>query len=430
MTEKSKNPWKPEDEKEHYPSVLEWWAVESFFKTVEDDNKWSFKGVFTQWFDDEDDNGSIVNVTLFNEKTKKHLTCYLRTDKKKLEAKKDRFEIHYKDCFIKGEYPKYDMRFVDKENNIQLDMSYTSKSRPYWVAQDVTDGWLPLGLGMYRYGFIPRNSITGIISINGKKSKIEGEGYFEHVWGDFLYDNPLANLSEIKKIIPVYLKLIFWWLENHQIKIPESINLCSDSNPFGYDWAWGLFDNGWTIYYGNFLFWLTKGPVMGTLILTKDGENYKEFSNINFKYNKVERSKNFDFDYPTEFEIEAKNGKEVLHLIFKMTTVAREYVSKFTKKRYWRGFVICEAPGIVEGYYSDGEKKIKLKGKAKIEPQRQISIIGHNTLSIKFTKPPKGIGISIQINSYYLNKKINASFQIVPKLKIKFNSGKYSRNKK
>ena len=341
----------------------------------------------------------------------------MRTDFKKLETKSDRFEIKYNDCFIKGAYPKYDMRFIDNENNIQLDMSYSALS-------------LPMGLGMYRYGFIPKNAITGNITINGKKYKIVGEGYFEHIWGDFLYDDPLANLSEIKKIIPVYLKLIFWWLENHRLKIPESLNLCSDNNPFGYDWAWGLFDNGWTIYYGNFLFWLTKGPVMGTLILTKDGENYEEFSNINFKYNKVKQSKNYDFDYPTEFEIEAKNDKDILHLRFKMTTEAREYVSKFTKKKYWRGFVICEAPGIVEGYYSDGKNKIKLKGKAKIEPQRQISIIGHNSLNIKFIKPPKGVGLSISLNSYYLNKKINALIQIAPKLKIKFKSGNYSRERK
>ena len=29
----SENPWNPEDEREHYPSVLEWWAVESFFRS-------------------------------------------------------------------------------------------------------------------------------------------------------------------------------------------------------------------------------------------------------------------------------------------------------------------------------------------------------------------------------------------------------------
>jgi hypothetical protein len=430
MNKKAENPWKPEDEREHLPSVLEWWAVEVFFKTVGDSKRWSFKGVLTEWFDDEDDNGSLVNMTLFDEKRGEHFACYIRTDKKKLEVEKDRLEIKYKDCFLKGEFPKYIMRFVDKENNIELDMTFNSTSIPRWIAQDITNGLLPMGLGMYRYGFIPKNSVSGNLTIKGEKYKIGGEGYYEHVWGNFLYDDPLAHLSEIKKVIPLYFKLIFWWLENHKLKIPESIRFCTENNPFGYDWAWGLFDNGWTVYYGNFLFWLANGPVMGTLILTKDGENYKEFSDVNFKYNRIKHSKNYDFDYPTDIEVEAKDGKETMHLRFKMTSETREYVSKFKKNKFWKSFVLCEAPGFVEGYYSDGEKKIKLKGKAKIEPQRQISIIGHNSLSIYFLKPPKGVGLSIHINSNLLNRKINATIQLAPYLSFKFNSRSYSRNKK
>jgi hypothetical protein len=104
-----------------------------------------------------------------------------------------------------------------------------------------------------------------------------------------------------------------------------------------------------------------------------------------------------------------------------MTTKAREYVSRFRKGKHWLGFVICEAPGIVEGYYSNNKKTIKLKGIAKIEPQRQVSIIGHNSLKIDIMKPPKGVGISLNFESHYLKKNIFTKIQLIPYPKIKFN---------
>ena len=102
MMSKDKNPWTPEDEREHYPSVMEWWAVESFLKTIEDDKRWSFKAVFTEWLTDTKENGSLLNLTLLDMSKNKHYTCYLRSDKKKLETIKDKFDVRYNYNFIKG----------------------------------------------------------------------------------------------------------------------------------------------------------------------------------------------------------------------------------------------------------------------------------------------------------------------------------------
>jgi len=421
MTRNKKNPWNSDDEREHHGSVLEWWAIESFFKTTEDNKKWALKGVFTEWFDTKNDNGSIFNLTLYDKEKDKHFTCYLRSDGKKLQTVSNRFEVKYEGCFIKGAYPNYKMSLQDKENEIKIDIDYHAEALPHWVVQDITNGWLPMGAGFYRYGFIPKNRLNGKMKIKDKIYKIEGKGYFEHVWGDFLYDNPLKNITGLRKTIPIYCRLIFWWLENRRIKIPNSIKISTENNPFGYDWAWALFDNGWTIYYGNILFWLMEGPAIGTLILTKDGEEYKEFCNINFHYNKTQHAKNYDFYYPTEFELVAQDKNEKICLKFKMTTRAKEYVSRFQKGKHWLGFVICEAPGIVEGYYSNNKKTIKLKGIAKIEPQRQVSIIGHNSLKIDIMKPPKGVGISLNFESHYLKKNIFTKIQLIPYPKIKFN---------
>lgn len=172
-----------------------------------------------------------------------------------------------------------------------------------------------------------------------------------------------------------------------------------------------------------------KGPAAGVLILSKDGETYEEFCNINFKYNETRYAKNFDFFYPSELELTVKKGKEELHLCFKMTTNCEELVSKFAKGRYWVSYVICEAPGKVEGYYFDGEKEIKLNGICKIEPQRQISVLGHNSLELEFLLPPKGIGVSFNLDSHFFRKKILTNIQLAPRPKINFSFDRIDASK-
>jgi hypothetical protein len=413
-----KNPWTYEDDLEHYPCIIEWWAFIFFFKTIENNKKWASKSAFVQWHEKSNEIGSMFNFSIFDENEGKNYGSYSKKYDRKLDSVKGKLEVHYNDCFLKGSYPNYEIFANDKENNIKLNIKYKAISLPHWVGQDVTNGWLPMGTGFYRYGFVPINKVTGTMEIKNKTYQIEGKGYLEHVWGDIWYDNPFSNITSLRRTISIYVKFLKWWLQNHKIKIPSSIQFATESNPFGYDWSWALFDNGWTMFYGNILSWIMEGPVTGILIISKDGKNYKEFGNITFKYIKTQYSKKYDFVYPTEYEIKAKNEKESLYLKFKMTNEAREYLSKFSKGKYFIGFIICEAPGKVEGYYSDGKIKVKLKGIAKIEPQRQISIIGHNTLKIDFLKPPSGIGITFDLDSHYFKKRIFTQIQLAPYPKL------------
>ena len=41
-----KNPWAPEDEGDHYPSMKEWWCIQTIFKTLKDNRKWNLKTSF------------------------------------------------------------------------------------------------------------------------------------------------------------------------------------------------------------------------------------------------------------------------------------------------------------------------------------------------------------------------------------------------
>lgn len=419
LDQTKKCPWSPEDEREHRHSILEWWCSMAFFEAEDKKKKYSFKLTFTEW-NTSKGVGSIAHSTLHDLSNKKNFSYYSKNELKKLESEENCLDISYEDSALKGKYPNYSIYFNDKENDIQFDLKIKAGSLPYQIAQDISNGNIPMGFGCLRYGFIPKCKISGTLKIKGKEQKIQGQGYYEHVWGDFDYEKPLSSFKGITKTIGTYAKLAGWWIKNNKIEIPTSLKFGTENNPLGYDWAWILLDNGWSLFYGNVLFWLMKGPAAGMLIFTKDGETYSLFCDIDFKYNKTRKSKIYDFEYPSEIQITAVKGKEKIQLNCKMITETKEYVAKFLDKKYWKGFVICETPGKVNGTYSDGKKTIKLSGICKIEPQRQISFFGHNTLDVEFLKPPKGIGISLDFESHYFKKQLYAKLQLAPRPKLNF----------
>jgi hypothetical protein len=429
MTKKghTQNPWALHDERGDTSRFLEWWATEAFFTTQEDKKRWSLKVAFSEGFVESKRRGVVCNMTLFDQDTNKQYIYYLRTPGAHLQSNSETFDVHYDDSYMKGSYPTYQMHFHDRDHEIEIDVTSHAESFPHWVAQDVTHGWLPMGVGFYRYGFIPRTRISGTLKIQGKAFTIQGDGFFEHVYGSFDYEHPLATLSGFLKTIWVYKKLIIWWLQNHTLKIPKTLTLSTENNPLGYDWVWALFDNSWSLFYGNAMFWIADGPAAGTLILTKDGKNYTEFSDITFHYTKVISAKDHDFCYPSELQIVAKKGKEALHLTCTMTGESREYVRSPREHKFWTGLAICEAPGVVKGIYDDGKQTIPLQGVCKIEPQRELSILGHNQLRIDFVVPPNGVGISLDFESHFFKKRIVASLQLAPHPKIRLNMQRISQ---
>jgi hypothetical protein len=428
MTKKSRpeNPWPPQDERGDPSRVLEWWATESFFITQEDQKRWSLKVAFSEGFVDLKHRGVVCNMTLFDQEKNKKYVYYLRTPGAHLQSSKTVFDVHHDDSYMTGSYPTYQMHFHDPTHDIIIDFTAHAEAFPHWVAQDVTEGWLPMGIGFYRYGFIPKTRISGTMKIQGKTFTIQGDGFFEHVYGSFDYEHPFASLSGFFKTILVYKKLIFWWLQNHRLRIPSSITLCTENNPLGYDWVWGLFDTGWSLFYGNAMFWLMDGPAAGILIFTKDGKTYTEFSDISFHYKKMMYAKDHDFYYPSELELNAKKGKETLRLTCSMTSESREYIRSSQVDKFWTGLAICEAPGVIKGFYEDGTQVVPLQGVCKIEPQRELSMLGHNKLKMDFLLPPRGIGLSVDIESHFLKKRFIVRLYFSPHFKIEIRKNRIS----
>ena len=411
-------------EKERFPCTKEWWCIEGFFTTVKDNKKWSFRAEVYQAMTRSKVVGSIYSMTVFDLTNDKTYKCISENYSSKLESAKDRFHVKYDESYMEGSFPTYHMYFKDLKNNLDLDIECNAESSPYWIAQQVTDGWIPWGLGYYRYGFIPKNGIKGTIKIGNEVFSIKGEGYLEHIFGDFSFLHLKAPKVSIRKIISIYAKLFDWWIRSQKIKIPKSIVLSTGNSPVGYDWLWSVLDNGWSLFYGNLVFWMTGGPTTGVLILSKDGKKYTEFGNMHFKYITMKYVPEYDFYYPTELEITSEKGNEKLYLHFKNTSKGFEDIAEVTDSEKILGYVISQVPGTVEGYYSDGVEKISISGNSKMESHRLLKVFGHNSLRFDFKLSKNCFGIMSSFDSHYFGKKMDINLQFLPKPKLKI---KYDR---
>lgn len=410
------NPWHQSDEQPHPDSMIEWWCAQAVLNSPTLSDVYSFKSTLTQW-NEHHRIGSIFHQTL-HKQHEDFKSFYQRDETKQLTMKKDPLQISFSNNQISGTYPDYRMSFHDTNHDLHLDLSYHAEVLPHWVAQDSTNGWLPMGVGVYRYGFIPRLQIEGILTLDDIKHQVNGTGYYEHVWGDFLYDKPIANITGFSKTLATYIRLFYWRMHHLTPSIPKKISICTENNPFGYDWVWAKLDNNWTIFFGNILFWLMNGPVAGILVINKDDGSYEELGNITFQYHQTRSSKTYDFIYPSAFEITAYSNDMKLHLCFSMTGDTHEYIARFPHEGFYHGFVICEAPGEVKGYIERKGEKTPVNGICKIEPQRQLSKLGHNMITLEIGK----YGFKKEITSHFLNKKIDVSCMIKPRPNCSFHN--------
>ena len=412
------NPWSPQDEGDHYPVMREWWTLETLFKTLEDNRKWNLIATFSY---NRESPSCFFQYILFDITSKKYVKFKDINDKiEKLSHTKNKVDLKYEQSFFRGLYPNYHLHIEETKNNICADIKYKAVSLPHWTAQDITNGYHPVGAEHMRYGWLLNCNLSGTLDIDNKSYKIKGKGYQEHAYGNWSYKNPAKMLSGLKKTISVFSNLGYWYLSHLKPKIPSNISFTTENNPVGYDWFWGVADNDWSIFYGNSMFWIREGPAFGILSVTPDGKKFYDFCNVKFHYNKLVYVKDYDFYYPSDMEIIGILDDKKIKLQVWSTTESYDYIYPHDHDGFYKALTLFEMPGRMEGYFIDGDKKIKLLGDCKIVQQRQPSVLGHNSLDIKFIKPPKGVGIDMSLNSHYLKKKIKTKIHLAPHPKIKF----------
>ena len=416
------NPWSPEDEGDHNPVMKEWWTIETLFQTLKDNRKWNLIASFSY---KNLEKTCFFQYVLFDITNKKHVACKDVDDSiENIITSKNQVNVQYDKSYIKGVYPNYNIHIEDDEADLSFDVNYNANSYPHWIAQNKTNGFLPIGLNNYRYGFLPNCPFEGDLKLGDESYKIKGKGYLEHAYGNWSYRNPFRVIKGLNKTISIYSKLGRWWLNHNKIKIPKKISFTTENNIFGYDWVWGIFENDWSIFFGNSMFWVKEGPSFAALYLTKDGRNYLEFCNVRFKYLKEIHIKEYDMYYPYELELIGKLDDKKIDIVFKGTTEPYEYIDPYHGSKMYRAWVLCELPGRMKGTYSDSNSEVELEGDCKIVPLRLPSALGHNSIDFEFLHPPKSVGLKINVNSHYLNKKLFSKLEFKPRPSFKFKVGK------
>ena len=359
--------------------IREWWNVDAF---IEADKNYSITMSFEY---EKETPASNMFFTLFDWDEKKvyNLSSYNDDFSTLRCSEKSSLNLTYKNSWMRGKYPLYTLHLESK--GIILDMKITAEAKPKFVVEE-QGGMLPMGFGYYKYAFIPKCKAKGTLFIDGSLKEFEGTAYYEHVWGNWSYHNPLKGNA-----IKYYFKLADWWWKNKNISL-ESLTI-SSNNPFGYDWAWIAFENGWSIFYGVIPFWIGEIP-LGVVYLY-NGEDIVEFGKVNYEY--INGTFYNGAYIPNKISVVAE-GKGKLKLVMEMKNRPRIYEDEL-KSFYWKKLILYECPGFTNGWYENNGEKISLSGKCEIEIERQVSIFEYNMLKIT----PHSDGFELIFLSYLMN---------------------------
>ncbi|MCK4996512.1 MAG: hypothetical protein KAR55_06450, partial [Thermoplasmatales archaeon] len=212
--------WTPEDEGDHFPCGCEWWWIYATL-TLDNGEHWDVALMFSYWMNRTkkgyDPGLSYYRVQCWNRESG---DCYdlihydMGYPNPYFHHKKNIVDLKYHNCSMKGLYPNYVIHAEDNNNNISFNLKCHADSIPLWVAEESTGGFVPYGIsGIFRYGLIPRNNVTGNISINGSNYNVTGVGYYEHQFGDMNPLNPfkIHSIKELLNITKLYSKVCSWW---------------------------------------------------------------------------------------------------------------------------------------------------------------------------------------------------------------------------
>ena len=381
----------------YHNCIREWWNIDAF---IQAEKNYSITASFEY---EKETPAANLFFTVFDWDEKKAYDCGSYGDGISTIHCSGKYEanISYGKSWLRGAYPRYKVHFENK--GIIVDMEIHAEARAVFVAEG-EGGILPMGLGYYRYMFIPKCRATGWIFIDGKLQEFTGVAYYEHVWGNWSYHTPLKGCT-----IKPYISLAKWWWENKNISF-HSISF-SSNNPFGYDWAWMSFDNGWSMFYGVIPFWVEEIP-FGIAYLY-DGEKVVEMGGINYEY--LDGIIYGDVYIPTKIKVDME-GEGKLSLVMEMDNEAHVYEDKL-RSIYWKKLILYECPGKISGYYEKDGQKLELRGRCEIEIERQVSVLEY--LSLKIVPEKNGVrilflscllGVAIELQISFSPFSINFSF--------------------
>ncbi|MFO8132518.1 MAG: lipocalin-like domain-containing protein [Thermoplasmatota archaeon] len=401
--------WSASDEGAHFPCSREWWNVDAVM-TLDSGARWTLTSSFEY---ERETPACNLFLTLFNLSSGDSYSLGSYGDPiGTLSFEKNQVNLSYGDSWMQGRYPSYRVHF--ERRNVTVDLQLNATTPPKWVADSISGAVLPMGLGSYRYGFIPRCTVSGTMTMDNVSHRVTGTGYYEHVWGNWTYSNPLRSGSGLEHTLKAYGQLAGWWLSHREGNPSSSIGFATESNMFGYDWIWASFDSGWSLFYGNIPFWVTEGPAFGILYLVTPDGRYLTFSDIAFSYTSMAYAPEYDAYYPTGIELEARHNEHHVALNCTMACDVNTYLDTNLSSSLWQAIYLWESPGPIAGVYSNESNTVSLNGTCEIEPMRQISVLGHNALTLDLLPPEQGLGADCSLVSHFFDVALRVRCRMLP----------------
>jgi len=401
--------WSASDEGAHFPCSREWWNVDAVM-TLDNGARWTLTSSFEY---ERETPACNLFLTLFNLSSGDSYSLGSYGDPiGTLSFEKNRVNLSYGDSWMQGSYPAYRVHF--ERRDVTVDLQFNATTPPKWVADSISGAVLPMGLGSYRYGFIPRCTVSGTMTMGDVTHHVTGTGYYEHVWGNWTYSNPLQSGSGIEHTLRAYGQLAGWWLSHRGNTPSTALGFATESNMFGYDWIWAAFDNGWSLFYGNIPFWVTEGPAFGILYLVTPDGRYLTFSNIDFSYGSMAYAPEYDAYYPTSIKLEARHDEHHVTLDCTMACDVNTYLDTNLSSSFWQAIYLWESPGPITGVYRNESGTVHLNGTCEIEPMRQISMLGHNAFTLDVLPPGQGLGADCSMVSHFFDVALRVRCRLLP----------------
>jgi predicted secreted hydrolase len=317
----------PADEGAHRFSGREWWYFNVFFNDPISDLQGSSMIISFNRMALADirflrrDNHFIV---FYDNDTKTSYDFSLVSKRRgTLKASGPGVDVNFKNSYVTGTYPTWNVHVESEEGDFIADLAYTSVFMPVWVMGRSSN------LAIFRHFggdyYAPRCYVEGNITWNNNVYFVCGTGYMDHVW---------------------------------QTSAPRFISK-------GWDWLNLHFDNGWEMYLSKFIFRMIGNTgYAGALILSPNNQNIVEYNIFSVKYVENARLKGLpSLTYPTKFLVEAKKDDMVLNLEVELINPC-EIIFKLARTG------MIEGPVDATGTFSWSNYTVELNGYGMYEATR------------------------------------------------------------
>ncbi|DAC72198.1 MAG TPA: hypothetical protein DSN98_06440 [Thermoplasmata archaeon] len=253
-------------------------------------------------------------ILLFDDSGKSYNFDTLSKRRGTLQATSNGVDVTFQNSWAKGSYPSWQVHVVNDEKGFVADLQFTADFLPVWVEGNSAN--LAIAKQIEGDYYVPRCTVTGNMTLDGKQYRVGGIGYHDHVWENIF---------------------------------PRSISK-------GWDWANLHFDNGWEMYVSKFILRTPFKLSFDSIIVSPNNRNITEFNHFDVTYTETASPKGLPFmSYPKKLHIEAKRDDMILKLDIEVYNTC-ENVWK------WARTGMFEGPCYAKGTFSWSDQTVELNG--------------------------------------------------------------------